>query len=261
MRFGSVLLLKQQTCAHCWPAYQREQYLTFCATMEKKKSAVVRNAPLLFACSWGNVRMISSEYNNDKCGEHDALAIIYILFNESNIACWVDVRSGTNVEPSTFTRCIRFKIGWEWFNGKLLLNHSVPCSFTHNSAGTCKMIHDVSLLPKPRVHAPLSSECFCCPCTIRPPRENTAHPLTAYIAGHFINHRYQTDQRHWLRITQFKINGAHESLVSGIFATLCHLLTAPSLQCSNTFYNWFYYYSLNCLVSDQRELRILQMCI
>lgn len=51
------------------------------------------------------MRMISSEYNNDKCSEHDALAIISILFKEiqrgySNIVCWVNVCWGTNVKPA-----------------------------------------------------------------------------------------------------------------------------------------------------------------
>lgn len=70
-----------------------------------ENAVVVWNAPLLLSCFWENMRMISSECNNDKFSEHDARAIISILFKEiqrgySNIVCWVNVHWGTNVKPA-----------------------------------------------------------------------------------------------------------------------------------------------------------------
>lgn len=55
---------------------------------------------------------------------------------------------------------VRFKIGWEWFYGKLLLNHSAVCSFIRSRAGACKMIHDVSLFLKPQLQAQWNTQCF-----------------------------------------------------------------------------------------------------
>lgn len=47
-----------------------------------ENSAVVLNGPLHFTCFGENMKMISSDYSNDKCSEHDDLVIIYILFKE-----------------------------------------------------------------------------------------------------------------------------------------------------------------------------------
>lgn len=61
-------------------------------------------------------------------------------------------------DATSLTRnLVRFEIGWEWFYGKLLLNHSAVCSFIRSHAGVCKMIHDVSLFLKPRLQ--LSGTC------------------------------------------------------------------------------------------------------
>lgn len=70
-----------------------------------EKAAAGWNALLLPSCFRENVRMISSEFNNDKCSEHDAIAIISILFKEiqrgyGNMLCWVNVCSGTTTKPA-----------------------------------------------------------------------------------------------------------------------------------------------------------------
>ena len=75
---------------------------------------------------------------------------------------------------------LRSEIGWEWFYGKLLLNHTSVEGLSQSSAGMCKMIHDVSLFPWPRLQLPAHwSHVFCCMCLIQPAgrEKNIAHPL------------------------------------------------------------------------------------
>lgn len=147
-----------------------------------EKAAAGWNALLLLSCFGENVRMISSEFNNDKCSEHDAIAIISILFKKiqrgcSNTLHWVNVCWGTNAKPAhTNARAhiiFRCKIGWEGFYGKLLLNHAAVSSFSQSSNGTCKMIHDVSLLPKPHLQLPTHWSCVIAVRAWFSPREKT----------------------------------------------------------------------------------------
>lgn len=113
--------------------------------------------------------MIYSDYNNDKFTEHDALSTaLYLSYLPQIQRVFANVESlcteGANVKAKHThthreTHAFRSENGWEWFYGKLLLNHSAVESFSQSSAGTCKMIHHVSLFPWP--HLLLSAHWSC----------------------------------------------------------------------------------------------------
>lgn len=82
---------------------------------------------------------------------------------------------------------VRFKIGWEWFDGKLLLNHFAVCSFIRSRAGACKMIHDVSLFLKPRLQLSGTHSVFCCACMIQPSGRKYCSPTFFSFFYHFFS--------------------------------------------------------------------------
>lgn len=69
--------IARDAVVHC--TYQSEQGPS---SQVMGNVAVGWNALLPFSCFWDKVKMISSEYNDDKCSVHNALAIISILFTE-----------------------------------------------------------------------------------------------------------------------------------------------------------------------------------
>lgn len=97
-----------------------------------------------------------------------SIVTLYVLFIEGIqrgiewCSPWSQRAFRDKREASSLARSrnlVRFKIGWEWFYGKLLLNHSAVCSFIRSRAGACKMIHDVSLFLKPQLQLS-GTHCF-----------------------------------------------------------------------------------------------------
>lgn len=162
-------------CCSALCLYQSEQDLTSC-TVKWKMQRV---------CGlWENMRMISSEYNNDKCSEHDALAIISILFKEiqrgySNIVCWVNVCWGTNVKPAhTHARYLDLKLVGSGFMVSCYSIILLSRALVRAVLGRVRWYTMCHCSPNPIFSSPLSEAlCFCCPCMIQPPGENIAHPL------------------------------------------------------------------------------------
>lgn len=181
----------------CVPTWTRPD-LKHCVM---ENSAVVWNAPLLSTCFWGNRRMISSEYNSDKCSEHDGQAVIYILFKE--------VQRGVIVISHVESMCAP---GQTWS----LHTHTTYLDLKWFGSGFMVSCYSIILLSAASVRAalggvswyrmchcspnPIFSSVFCCPCMIQPPGEITAyHPsLWLNCALSFLTSSTIPDSCTWL---------------------------------------------------------------
>lgn len=134
-------LAQEIALLHCRTVARKWTLSLFCAWMEN--SAVVCEAPRALGkmWSWSHLSITMINLVNSVPDPSYISCLRRSSGHHSNVACRKSVWQIS--EP----RRVWFEIGWEWFYGKLLLNHSVLRSFSQSSAGTCKMIHDVSLLP------------------------------------------------------------------------------------------------------------------
>lgn len=146
MRLGSVVLHRRMHFCTVGLWQESEDYLLFCAQMEN--STVAGGAPPALGkmWSWSHLSMGTMINLVNSVPDPSYTSCLRTSSgHHSNVACRKSdrCRKWQISEPQR----VSFEIGWEWFYGKLLLNHSVLRSFSQSSAGTCKMIHDVSLLP------------------------------------------------------------------------------------------------------------------
>lgn len=136
IRLLSLALLHSRAGARKWT-------IIFISCVNGKLSAVVCGAPRAPGKmgSWSHLHITMINLANSVPDPSHKCCLRRSSGHHSNVA------RRRSVWHISAPRPVRFKIGWEWFYGKLLLNHSVLHSFSQSSAGLCKMIHDVSLLP------------------------------------------------------------------------------------------------------------------